>query len=53
MRKHHDLPMDFADAALVALGEREGLATIFTLDRDFTHYRPRHVRTFRILPKRG
>jgi len=40
MRKYADRPMDFADAALVRVAEREGFETFFTLDRrDFTVYR--------------
>jgi predicted nucleic acid-binding protein len=50
MRKYRDRPMDFADAALVCVAERETLNTILTLDHDFTVYRlPRKAR-FRILP---
>lgn len=51
MKKYEDLPMDFADAALVRVAERENLVKIFTLDRrDFSLYRPSHTRHFRILP---
>lgn len=40
MRKYRDRPMDLADAALIAVAEREGLRKIFTVDRkDFTVYR--------------
>jgi len=40
MRKYADRPMDAADAALVAVAEREGIRTIFTIDRrDFLVYR--------------
>ena len=40
MRKYADRPMDTADAALVAIAEREGIRTIFTIDRrDFLVYR--------------
>lgn len=52
MEKYRDLPMDFADAAIVAAAEREGLDTVFTLDRrDFSLYRPKHTRSFRLLPR--
>lgn len=34
-----DLPMDFADASLLAAAERLGTRRIFTLDRDFHVYR--------------
>ena len=51
MRKYSDLPMDLADAALVRVAEREGIARVFTIDRkDFEIYRPRGLRRFTILP---
>ena len=52
MRKYRDLPMDLADAALVAVAERERLRTVFTLDRsDFSVYRPAKIRHFVIVPE--
>lgn len=51
MRKYRDLPMDFADAALVRVAERERISTVFTIDRrDFALYRPRGIRRFNVLP---
>jgi uncharacterized protein len=51
MRKYRDLPMDLADAALVAVAERERISRIFTLDRkDFEIYRPTGIRRFDIIP---
>lgn len=50
MNKYADLPADFADAALVRLAEREGVRTIFTLDRDFRVLKPSHTRAFRLIP---
>lgn len=51
MEKYRDLPMDFADAALVRVAERENLTRIFTLDRrHFSIYRPGRRRRFAILP---
>jgi uncharacterized protein len=44
MRHYRDLPMDFADAALVRVAEREGLKRILTFDKHFRVYR---------LPRRG
>lgn len=38
MRKYRDLPMDFADAALVRMAERERLTRILTFDRHFKVY---------------
>ena len=51
MKKYRDLPMDLADAALVAVAERERIRSIFTLDRrDFQVYRPAKLGRFSILP---
>jgi predicted nucleic acid-binding protein len=51
MRQYRDVPMDFADAALVAYAERENLDEIFTLDRrGFSVYRLRGRRGFTIYP---
>lgn len=52
MLKYADRPMDFADATLVRLAEREGLSTILTVDRDFEVYRIGGRKSFRVLPKR-
>jgi predicted nucleic acid-binding protein len=52
MLKYADRPMDFADATLVRLAEREGLTTILTVDRDFEVYRIGGRRAFRVLPRR-
>ena len=37
--KYADLPMDFADACLVFLGEKLNINKIATIDRDFDVYR--------------
>ena len=51
MTQYADLPMDFADASLVAAAERLNLRRVFTLDRrDFLLYRPRNVATFDVFP---
>jgi len=53
MRRYSDIPMDFADATLVRLAERERLSTIFTIDHDdFETYRIEARRRFRIVPGR-
>ena len=40
MNKYSDLPMDFADATLLAVAEKLGTSKIFTLDfNDFNVYR--------------
>jgi predicted nucleic acid-binding protein len=52
MGKYRDKPMDFADAALVRVAEREGIGTVFTVDRrDFQIYRLHGRKRFRILPE--
>ena len=52
MKKYKDLPMDLADAALVAVAERERIRRVFTLDRrDFEVYRPARLGRFIILPE--
>jgi predicted nucleic acid-binding protein len=51
MRKYRDLPMDLADAALVALAERERTNHIFTIDRrGFSVYKPAGMKRFEIIP---
>ena len=50
-RKYGDLPMDLADAALVAACEKAGIRRIFTTDRrDFSIYRPAHTEHFELIP---
>jgi predicted nucleic acid-binding protein len=51
MKKYADLPMDFADAALVHVAARDGIQTVFTVDRtDFGIYRLPGGRRLRLLP---
>jgi len=51
MTKYADRPMDLADAALIRIAEREGLSSVFTVDRrDFAVYRIGGRKGFRILP---
>ncbi len=51
MHRYQDRPMDFADATLVHLAQREGLNTIFTIDfADFETYRIEARKRFRIFP---
>ena len=53
MHRYADRPMDFADATLVHVAEREGLKTILTVDHDdFETYRIGRNAKFRILPER-
>jgi hypothetical protein len=52
MSKYRELPMDLADAALVAIAEAKKINSVFTLDhRDFSVYRPSHVKRFDLIPK--
>lgn len=53
MHKYRDRPMDFADATLVHLAQRESLSTVFTIDHDdFETYRIGGRKRLRILPSR-
>jgi len=52
MKTYADIRPQLADAALVYLADREGIDTIFTLDRrDFSVYRSGGKRPFRIVPR--
>ena len=54
MRKYHDRPMDYADATIVHLAQRESLSTVYTIDHDdFETYRVGGRKRLRILPARG
>ncbi len=49
--KYADLPMDYADATLVALAEELETALVFTTDRtDFEIYRWRGRNAFKVVP---
>ncbi len=51
MERYRHVPMGFADATLVTLGEDLGLDDVFTLDRrGFGVYRLHGRRPFRIMP---
>lgn len=51
MAKYQDVPMDFADATLVALGEELRTNWVFTLDRrGFMTYRLYGWQPFQLLP---
>ncbi len=43
LAKYADLPMSLADACLVKMSELHAGSAVFTIDRDFRHYR-RHSR---------
>ncbi len=46
MTKYADLPMDFADACLVFLGNKLRIDNVATIDRDFNIYRLQGERSF-------
>ena len=50
IQKYQDQPMDLADAAVVRVAAREGIAEIFTLDRYFRTYRGARGRAFTLRP---
>jgi len=50
METYADLPMDLADATLVALAEERGDNRVFTLDRDFHVFRFKGRRRFDVIP---
>ena len=51
MKKYSDQPMDFADATLVHVAQREALYEVFTLDqRDFGVYRLKQDKSFTVFP---
>jgi predicted nucleic acid-binding protein len=51
MTTYRGIPMDYADASLVALAEELGTSDVFTLNlRGFSAYRWRKRRAFRIHP---
>ena len=52
MSKYSDVPMDYADATLVAVGETLGIRDVLTLDRKgFSVYRYASRGAFRIFPE--
>jgi len=51
MEKYRNVPMDFADATLVALGEELETDVVFTLDRrGFSIYRLGRRKAFQLIP---
>ncbi len=50
--KYRDLPMDFADACLVRLGEKYHIDEVATIDSDFDIYRLNKHKTFKTLLKK-
>lgn len=50
MGKYQDLPMDLADATLVAAADELGEKRVFTLDSDFRVYRLADGSAFQLVP---
>ncbi len=50
MAQYKDLPMDLADASLVAAAETLDESQVFTLDKDFYVYRFLDDRSFEVIP---
>jgi uncharacterized protein len=50
MEQYRDIPMDLADASLVATAETLNQRQVFTLDRDFHIYRFRGNQSFEVVP---
>jgi predicted nucleic acid-binding protein len=50
MEKYQDIPMDLADASLVAVAESQKIKRIFTLDSDFYVYRLYDKDAFEVIP---
>ena len=50
LQQYHDLPMDLADASLVAAAEQLGSRRVFTLDGDFFVYRINGTDPFEVVP---
>ena len=50
MERYRNLPMDLADASLVALAEEKRLGEVFTLDSDFRVYRLPNGDAFDVVP---
>ena len=50
MQRYEDVPMDLADASLVAAAEALGTQRIFTIDSDFYIYRVNEREAFQVLP---
>ena len=50
MAQYQNVPMDLADASLVAAAESTGLRLIFTLDSDFRIYRAHGQDVFSVVP---
>ncbi len=50
MERYRNVPMDFADASLVAVAESRGIKRLFTLDSDFRIYCLADGTTLELIP---
>ena len=50
MEKYRDVPMDLADASLVAVAEALDFKRVFTLDSDYRVYRWKGRKHFDLVP---
>jgi uncharacterized protein len=50
MEKYQDVPMDLADASLVATAETREMRRVFTLDSHFRAYRANDKEPFEVVP---
>jgi uncharacterized protein len=51
LEQYADSQLDFVDAAIVTIAERNNITRILTLDRrDFSLFRPKHCGYFELLP---
>ena len=53
MDRYQDVPMDLADASLVAVAQTTGDRAVFTLDSDFRIYRLADGSAFNVFPERS
>lgn len=51
MQKYQNVPMDMADASIVAAAEALGLSQVFTTDTDFYVYRIGDKKPFEVVPQ--
>ena len=47
--KYHDLPIDFADATLLAIAERRQISSVISIDNDFQVYRTAYGKPLEML----
>jgi predicted nucleic acid-binding protein len=50
MEKYHDVPMDLADASLIAVAEARDLKEVFSFDSDFRIFRLANGSVLEVVP---